>query len=177
MRWRGFQPTRALSLWGWMFCAVLAAAGDYSIAHAQRADQSDQAALAVPRVAMRGAAGVAMPQPLAPSDAARIKRIFALQAAGNLAEARRDTERLGPSLLLGPILADRYLNPSDRPSAAELTDWLQRYGEQPDAPAIQALLDRLTPPAGTDEPSPRKGRPSPGQVHALFVANRDADAV
>ena len=160
-----------------MFCAVLAAAGNYSIAHAQRAEQADQAALAVPRVAMRGAAGVAMPQPLAPSDAARIKRIFALQAAGNLNEARRDTEHLGPGLLLGAILADRYLNPNDRPTAAELTDWLAHYGEQPDAPAIQALLDRLSPQTRTDQPTARQGRASPGQVHALFIANRDAQAV
>ena len=160
-----------------MFCAVLAAAGDYSVAHAERAGQADQAALAVPRVAVRGAAGVAMPQPLAPSEAARIKRIFALQAAGNFADARRETERLEQGLLLGPILADRYLNPSDRPSAVELTAWLERYGDQPDAPAIQALLDRLGPPPATEKPPVRKASASPGQVHALFVANRDADAV
>jgi soluble lytic murein transglycosylase len=179
MRWRGSQPTRALPLWAWMFCAVLAAAGDYSVAHAQRAGQDDQAALAVPRVALRGAAGVAMPQPLAPSDAARIKRIFSLQAAGNLAEARRETERLDNSLLFGPILADRYLNPTDRPTAAELTDWLQHYGEQPDAPMIQGLLDRLGPAVRTDEAPARKGRtaPAPSRVHAMFVANRDAEAV
>ncbi len=161
-----------------MFCAVLAAAGNYSVAHAQRTGQDDQAALAVPRVAIYGAQGVAMPQPLAPSEAARIKRILTLQSAGSFAEARRETDHLEQDVLLGPLLADRYLNPGYRPSTAELSTWLEHYGDQPDAPAIAAVLERLSPQPTPDRPQPpRKARAAPGQVHALLVANRDADAV
>jgi soluble lytic murein transglycosylase-like protein len=169
-----------------VFCAVLAAAGNYSIANAQwTGDPDNQTALAVPRVGLRGSPEVALPQPLAPSEVARVRRIFALQAAGNVAEAARETERLENPLLLGAILADRYLNPGYRPTPAELSTWLARFGDEPDATAIQGLLDRLAPAASTTgyeaivAETGRHSRKaaSPSQVRSLFINNRDADAV
>jgi len=187
MRGQGSLSTRALTLWAWLLCVVLTTAGSYSIAHAQRADKpDDQAALAVPRVALRGAPSVGLPQPLAPSEAVRIRRIFALQASGAIAEARRETDRLEDSLLLGAILADRYLASAYRPAPTELTGWLARFGDQPDAPAIQALLERqapelvapTTPAPAVDLPAGRGRRvAAPTQAHTLFVQNRDAEAV
>ncbi len=182
------RPSSARPLWHWVgvFCAVLAAAGNYSVANAQRAGETDdQTALAAPRIGLHGASGVALPQPLAPSEAARVRRIFALQASGNVAEAARESERLENPLLLGAILADRYLGGYYKPSTMELSAWLARFGDEPEAASIQALLDRLVPipTTATDQASPERaahrGRKaaSPAQARALFIANRDADAV
>src|ERR1700679_1841959 len=96
MRGRGSLQTRALSIWAGMLCAVLAALGNYSVAWAQRPGETDdQTALAVPRIALRGTAGVGLPQPLSPSDAALIRRIFSLQDSGSVADAARETGQLG----------------------------------------------------------------------------------
>ena len=85
-------------------------AGAQVPAFGQRADQT---AMSVPRPAMQG--GIAgFPQPLAPSDAARLRRIFDLQARGEMAQAARETERLDDRRLVGHVLADlivaRYFN-------------------------------------------------------------------
>jgi soluble lytic murein transglycosylase len=170
-----------------MFCAAIAVAGDYSCAHAQTLrGTDDQTAFGVPRVALSNAPGVALPQPLSPGEAARIRRIFALQAAGNISEAIRETGRLDTTLLLGPILADRYLGPWSHPGVAELNDWLAKYGDQPDAPAIRALRLRLEPdvtPARDDarddaRNAPRRGGAVPVTLaRTLFVQNRDAAAI
>src|SRR4051812_10816697 len=67
-------------------------------------------AMSLPRPAPKG--GVAgLPQVLAPSDAARLRRIFDLQRRGDLAAATRETERLEDRRLLGHVLADRWLRP------------------------------------------------------------------
>jgi soluble lytic murein transglycosylase-like protein len=163
-----------------LLVAVLAASGNYSTARAQGpGDSSDQTALAVPRVGLRGAAGVGLPQPLSPGEAAQVRRIFALQASGPVAEAARETERLQNDLLLGAILADRYLR--YRASAAELSTWLTRFGDQPEAPAIRGLLERLAPavpaPAEDRQASTRATRHPAADARRLFVENRDSDAV
>ena len=158
MRGRGSRLTRALVTWAGMLAAVLAAAGDYSVAQAQRpGETADQTALAVPRIGLRGAAGVGLPQPLSPSEAAQVRRIFSLQGAGSVAEAARETERLQNDLLLGAILADRYLR--GRPTTAELAAWLARFGDQPEAPAIRGLLERLAP--GATAPQAADPLPTP----------------
>jgi peptidoglycan lytic transglycosylase len=119
-----------------MLVAVLAASGIYSVAQAQvPGDSSDQTALAVPRMGLRGAGGVGLPQPLSPGEAAQVRRVFALQASGSVTEAASETERLPSDLLLGTILADRYLR--YHASGAELSAWLTRFGDQAEAPAIR----------------------------------------
>src|SRR4051794_10670898 len=88
--------------------AILAGAAG---ATAARADTAEDTALAVPRVASPGNRGaVALPQPLSPSDAQRIRRIFALQEASDLGTAQAETQELAETTLLGPILADRYMS-------------------------------------------------------------------
>ncbi|MDE2515670.1 MAG: lytic transglycosylase domain-containing protein [Rhodospirillales bacterium] len=102
--------------------------------------------MAVPRVQMHGATdGVALPQPLSPAMAARIRRIFALQDRGDIAAAMRDSARISDTLLTGTILADRYLGPYHRSTPEELQAWLAHYADQPGARAIYALLLRRLP--------------------------------
>lgn len=144
--------------------------------------------MAVLRPGPHGAAGVAIPQPLSPSEAILARKVFSLQDTGNLAEAIRDSARLEDHLLHGAILADRYLHTSYHATPAELTAWLARFGDQPEASGIRDLLDRLAPaaagstiaamgPGGRVTAAARRGGVGPAQMRALFVQNRDAQVV
>ncbi|WP_428484389.1 lytic transglycosylase domain-containing protein [Rhodopila sp.] len=111
--------------------------------------------------------GVALPRPLSPGDAAVYWRIFALQEKSDSPEAARATANLRNPLLLGAVLADRFLGRYHRSTTAELLDWLDHYRDQPDAPAIRALLltklpQGTPPPAVPDVPSlPRSAALAP----------------
>lgn len=117
----------------------------------------DETAMAVPRVGGGGggaSGGVPLPQPLTPSGAARIKRVLALQARGEIPAALRlEADGIDP-LLRGYVTARRLLGPYYHPTPAELTDWLARYGSQPDAPAVHALLRRRLPSGTATPPAP-----------------------
>ena len=111
---------------------------------------TDDFAMVVPRLSPTGRAGIALPQPLAPSEAARLRRVFEYQRHGRIPDALRETEQLDGDLsvggirlgqaMLGHVLADRYLGRFSRPDAEQLQAWLDRYGDLPSAPAIHALL-------------------------------------
>lgn len=124
----------------WIFACLSAPA-----AAAGREDASEGAAgpvevaLSVPRPPPSGGLS-GIPQVLLPSDAALYRRIFALQERGRIKEAAAETERLTDTLLLGHILADRLLGPHTRATVQELSAWLDRFGDQPDAGRIYALL-------------------------------------
>ncbi len=151
----------------------------------------EETAMVMPRLhAPAGASGLGLPQPLAPSEAARIRRIFALQRAGKLPAAAIETGRLTDQTLLGHILADRYLARASRVAAPALADWLGRYADLPDACAIYALLlHRL--PAGAPRPAPPPsatlasnpaGNAAPaslegGPARAALLRGRDAAAL
>ena len=114
--------------------------------------RADQTAMSVPRPALQG--GIAgFPQPLAPSDAARLRRIFDLQARGEITAASREVERLDDRRLLGHVLADRWLR-GHSATAEELAAWLGEHGEHPDALAIHAILVRTAPRGSVLPPAP-----------------------
>jgi soluble lytic murein transglycosylase-like protein len=137
--------------------AIAPAAHAQSNASGNGSGIGDETAMAIPRPAMHGigGGGIALPLPLAPSDAARIRRIFAMQAHGDLTGAARETASLTDQLLMGSILADRYLGRFDRSTPAELAAWLDKFADQPDAPAIHALLLRRLPKGEAAPPLPR----------------------
>src|SRR5690242_10091097 len=94
-RLRGIAaPSRALVL----LLGATMIAGVQAPAFGQRADQT---AMSVPRPLRGGIAG--LPQPLAPSDAARLHRIFELQSRGEMAAAAREAERLDDRRLMGHV--------------------------------------------------------------------------
>ena len=134
--------------------------------------QPDETAMAIPRVEPPDGGSVGLPQPLPPSEARRVRRIFALQALGDMQQAEAETARLQDPSLLGDILADRYLAPDYQASVAELTAWLDRYPDLPDAPAIraQALL-RAGP--GVAVPGVQQ---APGAANPGPPSPEDADA-
>jgi soluble lytic murein transglycosylase len=132
-------------------------AGAQVPAFGQRADQT---AMSVPRPAVQG--GVAgFPQPLAPSDAARLRRIFELQARGEMAAAAREVERLDDRRLVGHVLADRWTRGHEAP-LPELVAWLADHTDHPDAPAIHAMLVRRAPRGAALPPAPAQERLADG---------------
>jgi soluble lytic murein transglycosylase-like protein len=125
-------------------------AGAQVPAFGQRADQT---AMSVPRPALQG--GIAgFPQPLAPSDAARLRRIFDLQARRETAAAAREAERLADRRLMGHVLADRWLLRQEQPALGDLLAWLGAHADHPDAPAIHAMLVRRAPAGAMLPPAP-----------------------
>ena len=155
MRGVGLTFSRLPAVRAFFAGAAILAGTSGPAAFAQGNGGSDQTAMAIPRIGAPGrtyeggpASGgyAALPRPLSPSDAARVRRIFADQAAGRMAAAASLTAELERPLLLGTILADRYLGPYHRSTVPELEAWLASYPAQPDAPAIRALLARRLPP-------------------------------
>ena len=138
---RLFSPKAIIA--GAAILAGTAAPGLHADAQEKAATENrlnDQRAYAVPRSDPESGNGFAFPQPLNPSDAVLVRHIFALQSHGNIAAAEEATRQLSNRILLGTILADRYIGPYDKPSAPQLIRWLKLYGDQPQAPAIENVL-------------------------------------
>jgi soluble lytic murein transglycosylase-like protein len=93
-----------------------------------------------------------LPRPLAFGDIVRYRQIFALQREGRWDEVDRMVNELGDDLLLGHVLAERYLHPTAyRSSYDELRAWLDRYADLPQASRVHKLaLHRK--PAGARPP-------------------------
>ncbi|WP_236552626.1 lytic transglycosylase domain-containing protein [Belnapia sp. F-4-1] len=157
-------------------------AGATASAQAQRAPASTaipasfgQTAMILPRPASPG--GMAgLPQVLAPSEAARLRRIFQAQAAGDFAAAERETERLEDRRLLGQVLADRWLRPAGQPNPAALQTWLAHHTDHPDAPRIHARLAEMLP-RGTALPAPPEAAEVLSPDQSLAPEERDGAAV
>lgn len=141
--------------------ATLVAGAAGSPAHAQQTNLP-QTAMAVPRATLPNGAEVALPEPLAPSQAAAVRLIFSLQRRGRISAAADATEALSDRTLVGSILADRYLGPYTRTTPAQLESWLRQFADQAPAPAIYDLLLRKLP-RGAPRPPPPKiaGLPTP----------------
>ncbi len=161
---------------------VVLTAGATAPAQAQRAAASTaipasfgQTAMILPRPAPPG--GVAgLPSVLAPSEAARLRRIFEAQVRGDLTAAERETERLEDRRLLGQVLADRWLRPGGRPTAAGLQAWLAHYPDHADAARLHAMLADLLP-RGTALPAPPEAAEALSPDQSLAPEERDGAAV
>ncbi|MEJ1976786.1 MAG: lytic transglycosylase domain-containing protein [Acetobacteraceae bacterium] len=136
--------------------------------HAQGLGSTEDTAFAQPRIGAPFTTGGAdLPQPLAPSDALRIRHIFTLQAQGNIAAAAAETGQLSNPVLNGHIEADRYLGRFTHASSAELATWLARYPDHPDASAIHALLVARLPHGAPVPPAPASEALPPEQPSAV----------
>ena len=105
---------------------------------------------------------VVLPQPLSQDDATRYARIFALQTGGKWRAADREIKRLEDRILLGHVLAQRYLHPTRyRSRFRELRAWLKLYHDHPDARRIYRLaLKRKPRRARRPHPPSRAGGPA-----------------
>ena len=92
-----------------------------------------------------------LPTVLSAEDAERYRLILLLQQNGQWSAADREISGLKNPLLMGHVLAQRYLHPQYRSNYAELANWLGLYRDQPEARTIYSMaIQRL--PAGTAPP-------------------------
>jgi len=85
-------------------------------------------------------------------------RIFALQENGDWKAAGKLINELNDNLLMGTLLAQRYLHPTKyRSHSAELRQWLQDYPDLPDAQTIYKLAKKRSY-ASTPVPRPVSDR-------------------
>jgi soluble lytic murein transglycosylase-like protein len=102
-----------------------------------------------------------IPPALSAADAQRYRAIFAYQERGEWSAADAEIQRLDSKLLLGHVLAQRYLDKRYRRVAyAELREWLAQYADLPDAAAIHAVALKRRP-AHTKAPATPVGAPVP----------------
>jgi len=92
------------------------------------------------------AQAIVLPKPLSDADAERYRVIFALQEKGDWKKADALIAKLHDRLLMGHVLAQRYLHPTAyRSTYKELKAWMDEYADHPDAPRLYTLALRRRP--------------------------------
>ena len=135
--------------------AALLAGAHTRTALADGPDPAEEVAFAVPRVRPPADGDtLEIPRPLGPSDARRLRRVFALQESGDIPAALAVAPQINDPLLLGHVLADRFLRPDWKGAPAELAAWLSDYADLPDAPAVWARYAAVAPKGATLPPAP-----------------------
>jgi soluble lytic murein transglycosylase-like protein len=142
----GQRPTRT---WTAALCFALSAGfalGVPSFAQADSAPAASQplATIGTNAISATHDAGLVpgVPGILSSTDAARYAAIFELQDAADWKQADAQIAALQDKVLLGTVLAQRYLSPRYATSFAEANSWLAAYGDEPDARAIWAIAKR-----------------------------------
>ena len=109
----------------------------------------------IPKPALPGEGRNAQPYlVLSQGDAELYRRIFALQADHHIHEADEAIGRLHDPVLMGHVLAQRYLTAEVRPRGDLLAQWLKSYSDHPDIGAVEDLAAK----AGVAIPRSRKAR-------------------
>jgi len=121
-----------------------------------------------------------LPTPLSPADAARYGRIFRLQEKAQWQAADAEIAAVDDRILVGSVLAQRYLSTTYRTGFAEARDWLTKYADQPEARLIADLAARRRVGGGAlAKPEPgaplRGSMPAdPADLHPIAVMNDKA---
>jgi soluble lytic murein transglycosylase-like protein len=109
----------------------------------------------------------ALPDILSRKDADLYAQIFHLQRDGKWREADRLIRQLKDNSLLGHVLFQRYMHPTDyRSRFAELRDWMKAYADHPGARRIYKLAKRRQP----------SGSRSPVRPRAIDLPELQSDA-
>ncbi len=133
--------TQRLRQWVLRACFSGGLAVSAAMAAAQEVEVS-----AVPPGGGDSGSEVELPRVLSEADAARYARIFEVQEAGDWHAAGHEIEKLGDRLLMGHVLAQRYLHPTRyRSRFTELKAWLEEYADHPEAGRIHWLAIRRKP--------------------------------
>nr|GGH99413.1 lytic transglycosylase [Aquisalinus luteolus] len=95
-------------------------------------------------LAVNAAAQVATP--LSEADAARYRAIFQEQEEGDMKTADAIIAKLEDPILMGHVLHQRYMHPTAwRSSYEELSSWLDKYADHPNADVVYALASKRRP--------------------------------
>jgi soluble lytic murein transglycosylase-like protein len=87
-----------------------------------------------------------LPKVISESDAELYREIFRLQERGKWKAVDKLIARLGDKMLMGHVLAQRYLHPTAyRSRYKELKRWLDSYADHPDAKRIYDLAVKRRP--------------------------------
>ena len=119
-------------------------------------------ALLLPRLAFGEVGGAVvlptpLPTPLGAADVARYQEIFALQQDTRWHDADLLIAELENPILLGRVLAQRYLHPTGwRSRYGELRDWLALYNDHPAATRIYRLARKRKPADAKAPQAPKK---------------------
>lgn len=133
--------------------------------------------------AVTGAAGrlarqTSLPAILSDSDLASYRQAFDHQRQGQWSAADRDISHLDNPLLVGHLLAERYLTPGYRASGEELAGWMARYADLPQAPQIFALAKaRLGSRGAALKPPARPAAAAPQPTYLEELAQWDEGLV
>ena len=96
-----------------------------------------------------------LPTILSYKDIKRYREIFALQKIGEWSAADRQIRKLENRVLIGHLLAQRYLHPTAyRSKFEELRRWLKHYADHPDAGRIYRLALKRKPKRAHDPRRP-----------------------
>lgn len=109
-----------------------------------------------------------LPRVLSEADVRRYKDVFRLQDEGKLRAADRLIRAIEDRLLMGHVLAQRYLHPTAyRSSWRDLRGWLALYADHPDADRIHRLAMKRKP----------SGAPAPTAPTSGYLGGNGADHV
>jgi len=90
--------------------------------------------------------GAPLPRVLSDADRSLYTEIFQLQEAGNLKAAQKRIDRLESDVLMGHVLAQKFMHPTAyRSRFKELRAWLAVYGDHPIAIRIYKLAQKRRP--------------------------------
>ena len=107
-----------------------------------------------------------IPDILSAQDVKFYRKIFALQKTGRWRAAKRLIGKLDSRLLMGHVLAQRYLHPTKYWSSyGELARWMKHYADHPDAKRIYRLALRRKPKGAK---APRAPKPYYSAANARF---------
>src|SRR5690348_12825555 len=110
-----------------------------------------------------------LPYVLSGADAERYRLIELQQRLGQWQAADREIGLLKNRLLLGHVLAQRYIHPRYHSTYAELAAWLDAYGDEPEAGRIYGLAVKRAP------NGVKPAKPTASVMAALSLAGGDLD--
>jgi soluble lytic murein transglycosylase-like protein len=100
-----------------------------------------------------------LPPVLGPEDARLYREIFALQEGGKWKAANERIDRLDDRVMLGHVMAQRYLHPTAyRSKYRELKAWLADYADHPQAKRIHRLAKKRRPSTAAAPRAPERIR-------------------
>ena len=106
--------------------------------------------------------------PFSERQAVLYRDIFKYQRAGKIKEADQKINQLNSSLLMGHVLAERYLHPTHYQSSyGELKNWLSKYADHPQAEAIYKLALIKNPNAENSLAKPKRAKKISGNLASL----------